>query len=128
MKNRRRCAETDCRHAPWAHGEKGCRLCDCRAWLDRKVHRWRRDVFDAWFLATEKWVDHREAVCQDYAAEMAEFEERHPRPRLADFMRAMSPGVPPEEATRLFDFDVCSACRGTGHQTDTTTDHQRRAS
>lgn len=112
---RRRCGE--CRHAPRAHKADGCDLCDCTAWLDSKPHRWRDDVTDAWMLATQSWLKHREAVAVDYETEKAEFEENHPRPRLADFMRGMSHGAPLEEFVELFTFDVCRSCHGTGHDT-----------
>lgn len=111
---RRRCAETGCRHTPRAHTKTGCALCACRAWLGRKRHTWREDVTDAWFLATQTWLEHRERVAVDYPTEEREFEEKHPRPRLADFMRAMSLGSPAEDLTALFTYDICTACRGTG--------------
>lgn len=97
MRARRWCANRTCRHAPNAHPEGGaCRLCGCPGWLDKKRHVWREQVTDAWLLATEAWLQHREEVAIGYATEEAEFEEHHPRPRLADFMDAMRPGVPPE--------------------------------
>jgi hypothetical protein len=99
---RRRCAETHCRHAPRAHQDStGCRLCSCPEWLDRKRHVWREQVADAWLLATEVWLLHREAVAIGYSTEEREFEEHHPRPRLADFMDAMRPGVPPDVLEEL---------------------------
>lgn len=58
-------------------------------------------VTDAWLLATESWLLHREAVAIGYSTEEKEFEEHHPRPRLADFMDAMRPGVPPEVLDEL---------------------------
>lgn len=116
MKLRRRCAQPDCRHAPRAHGEGGCSLCSCSTWADRRPHTWRDDVTEAWLLATETWMLAREAAAVGYDAEQADFERNHPRPRLADFMRAMSPGVPPEELAELIKPPVCSSCCGTGHQ------------
>jgi hypothetical protein len=98
---RRRCAEPFCRHAPRAHTDGPCRLCSCTRWLDKKRHVWREQVADAWLLATETWLLHREAVAIGYATEEREFEEHHPRPRLGDFMDAMRPGVPPEVLEEL---------------------------
>lgn len=115
MRLRRRCAEPQCRHAPRAHGAGGCELCSCEAWLDRRVHTWRNDVSEAWLLATHAWLLERERVAVGYATEMADFEANHPRPRLADFMSAMSPGVAPEVLAELIKPPVCSSCRGTGH-------------
>lgn len=118
MKLRRRCAEPGCRHAPRAHGADwsgSCMLCSCSAWIDHRVHAWREDVSEAWLLATEAWLLAREAAAIGYETEQADFERNHPRPRLADFMRAMSPGVPPEELAELTKPPVCSACCGTGH-------------
>lgn len=100
MSARRRCAVSDCRHAPNAH-QGACRLCDCTAWLDSKRHVWRDQVTDAWLVATEAWLLHREEVAIGYRTEEAEFEAHHPRPRLADFMDAMRPGVPPEVLEQL---------------------------
>jgi hypothetical protein len=91
-------------------------VCECATWLDSKRHTWREDVTDAWWMATQAWLLHRENVAIGYATEMAEFEEHHPRPRLADFMSALSAGTPPEQLGELFQFDVCPSCRGTGHQ------------
>lgn len=116
MSDRRRCAETGCRHAPRAHTATGCRLCSCKGWLERKPHHWRREVSEAWLCATLTWAEHREQVAIGYPTEMAEFEEKHPRPRLADFMAALSPGQPADTLARLFDLSVCSSCQGTGRQ------------
>ena len=115
MKLRRRCAEPGCRHSPRAHGEGGCALCSCAAWEDRHPHTWRDDVTEAWLLATETWLAELERVAVGYPTEMADFERNHPRPRLADFMKAMSPGEPPERLAELTKPPVCSACCGTGH-------------
>lgn len=115
MKTRRWCAETGCRHAPRAHTDAGCTLCSCARWLDKKPHLWRDQVSEAWLLATHAWLLARESVAVGYATEEAEFEENHPRPRLVDFMHAMSPGHPPEELEALMSFKVCRSCRGTGH-------------
>lgn len=112
---RRRCA--DCTHSQRAHGPAGCDLCECIVWLDTKPHLWREAVTDAWLLATQSWLRHREAVAVDYETERREFEENHPRPRLADFMRGMSEGTPFEEFIGLLTVDVCPSCRGTGHNT-----------
>lgn len=110
MSNRRRCATPTCRHAPNAHqGLGGCRLCPCQHWLDRMRHHWRDRVTDAWLLATEAWLRHREEVAIGYATEEREFEEHHPRPRLADFMDALRPGVPPEVLDELT--VPCRCCR-----------------
>lgn len=100
--SRQRCAVSFCRHAPNAHADGGsCRLCACGGWLTKKRHTWRAQVTDAWLLATETWLRHREAVAIGYDTEEREFEEHHPRPRLADFMDAMRPGVPPEVVEEL---------------------------
>lgn len=98
---RRRCATRSCRHAPNAHQAGACRLCSCTGWLDRKRHTWREQVTDAWLTATQAWLLHREEVAIGYATEEREFEEHHPRPRLADFMDALRPGVPPEVLDEL---------------------------
>lgn len=118
---RRRCGE--CRHSPRAHTETGCQLCACPEWLDNKKHTWRETVTDAWFMATHAWILEREAVAIGYGTEEAEFEENHPRPRLNDFMHAMSPGRPPEELEALMSFQVCRSCHGTGHA-QPANDHQ----
>jgi hypothetical protein len=101
VRTRRWCAVRTCRHAPNAHQDGPCRLCSCTGWLDRKRHVWRDQVTDAWLLATEVWLRHREEVAIGYSTEEAEFEEHHPRPKLADFMDAMRPGVPPEVIEQL---------------------------
>jgi hypothetical protein len=102
VKTRRRCATPTWRHAPHAHQEGGaCRLCSCTRWLNRKRHTWREQVTDAWLLATETWLRHREEVCNGWTTEEAEFEEHHPRPRLADFMDALRPGIAPEVLEQL---------------------------
>jgi len=115
---RRRCHETGCRHSPSAHTDAGCGLCACRGWLDVKRNTWREQVVDAWFMATHAWMLQREQVAIGYANEEAEFEENHPRPRLADFMRALSPGRRPEELAALMSVRVCAACHGTGRAPD----------
>lgn len=61
-------------------------------------HWWREMVTDAWRSADQAWWLHREAVALGYPTEMREFEERHPRPRLGDFMVAMSVGRHDPEA------------------------------
>lgn len=114
MKTRRRCAEPDCRHAPNAHASGGCRLCSCTRWLHRKRHTWRDQVTEAWFLATHRWWLAREEFAVGNRTEEAEFEEHNPRPRLADFMEAMRPGVPPEVLDDLMMVKPCLHCRGTG--------------
>lgn len=116
MSARQRCSERGCRHAPTAHFAEGCSLCGCKAWLDVLPHHWRRDVTDAWFLATLTWLTRLEAASNGWDAEAAEFEEHHPRPRLAAFMSAMSPGTPPEQLETLMAVDACDACQGTGHR------------
>lgn len=121
MRARRRCAQPQCRHAPRAHGRdgaagSGCSLCTCTAWTDHRTHVWREDVTEAWLLATESWLVARERVAVGYETEQDDFERNHPRPRLADFMRAMSPGVPPEELAELMKPPVCTSCCGTGHE------------
>jgi hypothetical protein len=65
-------------------------------------------VTDAWLLATEAWLLHRESVAIGYDTEERQFEEHHPRPRLADFMDAMRPGVPPEVFEELA--EPCRCC------------------
>lgn len=110
---RRRCAE--CRHAPNVHEQgRGCLVCACPEWLDKKAHTWRERVTDEWFMATHAWLLERERVAIGYGTEEAEFEEQHPRPRLADFMRALSPGFAPEDVEALQPFKACPACHGTG--------------
>lgn len=117
MRKRRRCAVSYCRHAPNAHvdpTEGGCRLCGCTGWLDRKRNVWQDQVTDAWRTATQAWLLHREEVAIGYATEEAEFEAHHPRPRLADFMHALMPGVPPEV---LEDLKVpCRCCASVGQR------------
>lgn len=117
MKTRRRCATTGCRHAPNAHvGDVGsCRLCACDRWLDSKRHTWRDQCVEAWRTATQAWLLHREAVAIGYSTEEREFEEHHPRPRLADFMDALRPGVPPEVLDELVvPCRCCSAAQRVG--------------
>lgn len=111
MTTRRRCAETTCRHAPNAHSAGGCRLCPCTRWLDRKRHTWREQVSDAWLLATETWLRHRETIAIGYRTEEAEYEEHHPRPRLAGFMDAMRHGADHGALDRLTHVGVCPHCR-----------------
>lgn len=55
-------------------------------------HWWREFVTDAWRSADHAWHLAREAEAIGYATEEAEFAERHPRPRLADFMAHLSGG------------------------------------
>ncbi|WZH52915.1 MAG: hypothetical protein PIR53_02720 [Nocardioides alkalitolerans] len=52
-------------------------------------------ITDAHCTALLVWESQREAFAVGYACEMAEFEELNPRPRLADFMRALSSGACP---------------------------------
>lgn len=115
MRTRRRCATSDCRHAPRAHNEHGCTLCGCDTWLDHKAHAWREQVYEAWVLATHAWLLERERVAIGYETEQDDFEANHPRPRLADFMDAMSAGEAPERVTELSKPPVCTSCCGTGH-------------
>lgn len=115
MSTRRRCATPGCRHSPSTHDENGCQVCDCDIWADNRPHKWRADVHEAWLLATHAWWLERERVAVGYDTEKADFEEHHPRPRLADFMRAMSPGEPPEVLAELARPPVCASCCGTGH-------------
>jgi hypothetical protein len=99
---RRRCAQTQCRHAPRAHADDGpCRLCSCTGWLDRKRHTWREQVTDAWLLATEAWLLHREAVAIGYSPRRRSSRSTTPGPSSHDFMDAMRPGVPPEVLDEL---------------------------
>ena len=113
MTARRRCAVSDCRHAPNAHTQAaGCRLCACSGWLNHKRHVWRDQVHEAWLLATEAWLLHREEVAIGYRTEEREFEEHHPRPRLADFTDAMRPGVRPEVLEQLGVQCRCCAAAG----------------
>jgi hypothetical protein len=114
MSARRRCAVSDCRHAPNAHDDRGCRLCYCEGWLESKQHRWRYDVTEAWFFATHAWLLAAEAATNGWTTELADFEANHPRPRLGDFMEALSLGNPPELLDRLITPHVCDACNGTG--------------
>lgn len=88
-----RCHE--CHHAPSAHSgpDGACRTCACRSWAARRPHSWRAEVTDAWRTATLAWEAQLEAAAVGYATEAAEFEAAHPRPRLADFMSALSYGV-----------------------------------
>lgn len=117
MRTRRRCATPTCRHSPRAHNEHGCTLCGCDTWLDHKAHEWRDAVHEAWLLATQTWLLERERVAIGYETEQDDFEANHPRPRLADFMHAMSPGEPPEVLEQLVKPPVCASCCGTGHVT-----------
>lgn len=55
-------------------------------------HWWRDMVTDAWRSADQAWWLHRENVALGYAPEMRDFELQHPRPRLGDFMVALSSG------------------------------------
>lgn len=120
MKTRQRCHETGCRHAPNVHDAAGgCLLCACTGWLDHKPHTWRRLVTDTWFDATLAWLRQREEAGVGYEAETREFEERHPRPRLKDFMAALSPNADPDALTQATHFDVCKRCSGTGHEKGT---------
>lgn len=41
---------------------------------------------DAFDLDTIVWLTEREAATSEYATEMAEWEQSHPRPRLKDYM------------------------------------------
>lgn len=62
-------------------------------------HWWRDMVTDAWRSADHAWWLHREEIALGYPAEEAEFTSLHPRPRLGDFMVAMSSGrMSPEGA------------------------------
>ncbi len=117
MSARRRCAVPTCRHSPSAHEDsQGCLLCGCGAWLDRQPHQWRDDVQTAWFFATVAWAKAAEEASNGWQTELGEFEERHPRPRLADFMRALSPGSPEDDLDALVEpIKPCPACGGTGH-------------
>jgi hypothetical protein len=64
-------------------------------------HWWRELVVDAWSSAMHAWWLKREAAAIGHATEEAEFEAAHPRPRLRDFMVAMSSGsLAPESVTR----------------------------
>lgn len=105
---RRRCATPTCRHAPNAHMAAACRLCPCPGWRDHQRHVWRDQVTEAWRTATQAWLLHREAVCVGWRTEEREFEEHHPRPRLADFMDALRPGIPPEVLDELS--EPCRCC------------------
>lgn len=116
MGARKRCAQSECRHSPAAHREDGsCLSCKCAGWIDSKPHTWRQDCFDAWFMATHAWSLQAEAAAVGYATELAEFAEKHPRPRLGDFMEALSLGSPPEKLDALWPpKPCCPECRGTG--------------
>lgn len=62
---------------------QGCRCC-----------AWCANVTDAWRSADHAWWLAREAEAVGYETEQREFAARHPRPRLGDFMVALSYGVP----------------------------------
>jgi len=52
---------------------------------------WVEAVHDAWFWANHAWTLEAEAASSGHATELAEFAASHPRPRLGDFMRTLSP-------------------------------------
>lgn len=49
-------------------------------------------VTDAWRSADHAWSLHRESIALGYPSEEREFAQLHPRPRLGDFMVALSSG------------------------------------
>ena len=55
-------------------------------------NRWREAVTDTWRCADHAWWLAREAACNGWSTEEAEWTADHPRPRLGDFMVAMSYG------------------------------------
>lgn len=59
--------------------------------LGHTRHLWRETITDAWFWANHAWELEAEAVALGYATELREYAERHPRPRLKDFMAELSP-------------------------------------
>lgn len=56
-------------------------------------HWWREYVVDAWRSADHAWWMARENAACGYATEMREYADRHPRPRLRDFMTHLSTGA-----------------------------------
>lgn len=61
-------------------------------------HWWREYVVDAWRSATQAWELACEAEAIGYPTETAEYAEKHPRPRLKDFLIHLSRGqVAPEQ-------------------------------
>lgn len=60
----------------------------------RRRHEWREAVTDAWRSADHAWWLTAEAATNGYATELREYAEKHPRPRLKDFMTHMSYGDP----------------------------------
>lgn len=56
-------------------------------------HWWREYITDAWRSADHAWWMARENSALGYSAEMREFAQLHPRPRLRDFMTHLSTGA-----------------------------------
>lgn len=53
-------------------------------------NRWREYVVGEWSCADHAWWLDREAVAIGYATEEAEYAAEYPRPRLGEFMVALS--------------------------------------
>lgn len=73
--------------------------------------RWHADLMLAYEAAVIRWQQECENECSDYTAEIREYRERHPMPRLKDFMRAARTGSP----------NVCPLC---GSPLDETTEEE----
>jgi hypothetical protein len=56
------------------------------------THVWRETLMANWQAADDAWHAAREAACNGWSTEMAEWTADHPRPRLGDFMVALSYG------------------------------------
>lgn len=56
-------------------------------------HWWRELVTDAFRCARDAWEHQEDLVAMDYPTERREFAEKHPKPRLADFMVHLSTGA-----------------------------------
>lgn len=54
----------------------------------RRIGRnwWREMIVDAWRCAHDAWEAAREAACNGWATEEAEWAADHPRPTLKSFM------------------------------------------
>lgn len=62
--------------------------------IGRRIGRnwWRETVTEAWRSADHAWWLAREAACNGWHTEQTEWTADNPRPRLGDFMVALSYG------------------------------------
>lgn len=86
---------------------------------------WLHGVLQDFYAAREQWEADCESASRGYATEAAEFEERHPRPRLSDFLhdhayrrQAAAMAVDAEDAVSTGDVEPTAADAGSGRSTE----------